>query len=187
MVASVILGSEQHQSLSCHISRQTLPLRDAPYKGGNQAPLKHATRWAPRAPGDGGLTVTGASPGLRTPHTVSNRATWPGSEVLSAHRSVTEQHARAVLRATAHPRTARSSSLGGCPLALNWALMRHVRTGSRCEREMDHGRELLGEAGGQWKGLRVAQYRWRQQWPTGDPYRAPRRPDSHGDWSADGV
>lgn len=34
VVASVIQSSERHQFLSCHIFRQTLPHRDAPYKGG---------------------------------------------------------------------------------------------------------------------------------------------------------
>ena len=35
VIASVVQATRQDQSLSCHIFRQTLPHRDAPYKGGS--------------------------------------------------------------------------------------------------------------------------------------------------------
>lgn len=51
--------------------------------------------------GDGGMTVTGASPSLRTPHTGQQ----PGNvaKKRGAHRSVTDQDALYVLRAGHNP------------------------------------------------------------------------------------
>lgn len=113
VIVFVTQALRQDQFLSCHISRQTLPHRDAPYKG-NWGPTKARDEMGAPCPATAAdryrrFTKAPEAPYGQQPGNVAKKR--------GAHRSVTEQNALVVLRATAHPCTARSSSLGGCPLA----------------------------------------------------------------------